>query len=342
MRQVLWDGGRRREALAAGRAGESAAARGGADAVRRLQAEVVSRYVGALTFKAQGEVADQRRGALEDHLRTVRDLFDQGVVARNDLLRTEVALRSVEDQKRTLASAYATAVEELNRALGLDPATPQALPGGLGPAPPVPWEEAEIRSRAVRGNDGLKALDARIVALEAALALREKDYAPVLLAEAGHGYEQNRYMAYPRVNRLFVGLSWSVYDGGARAARVRQTRTQVEKARRERVEAGREAENAAARAYREYADALQEAVTARLNVAASQENLRIVQDQYREGMARTTDVLDAESLLAESRFQVARTHYHAYAREAELLAALGEDLRSFFAGAQTPVSSEEK
>ncbi|MEW5765114.1 MAG: TolC family protein [Acidobacteriota bacterium] len=342
VRQVLWDGGRRREAVAAGRAGESAAARGGAEAVRRLQAEVVARYAGALIFKAQGEVADQRREALEDHLRTVRDLFEQGVVARNDLLRTEVALRSVEDQRRSLASAYATAVEELNRALGLDPATPQTLPGALGPAPLVPWGEAEIRARAVQGNDGLKALDAKIAALEAALSLREKDYAPVLLAEAGHGYEQNRYMAYPHVNRLFVGLSWNVYDGGARAARVRQARAQVDKARRERVEAGREVENAAARAFREFADALRELDTARLNVEASLENLRIVQDQYREGMARSTDVLDAESLLAESRFQAARTHYHAYARQAALLAALGEDLRRFFAGAQVPASSEEK
>lgn len=342
VRQILWDGGRRREAVAAGRAGERAAAHGAAESVRRVQAEAVARYVGALALKAQAEVVDQRRRALGDHLRTVKDLFDQGVVARNDLLRTEVALRSVEDQKRTLASAYATAIEELNRSLGLDPATPHLLPDGLGPTPAVPWDEAEARSRAGRDNQGLKALDARIAALEAALALKEKDFAPVLLAEAGHGYEQNRYMAYPHVNRLFVGVSWNVYDGGARAARVRQARARVDKARRERVEAKREAENAAARAYREFSDALQDAGTARLNVAASEENLRIVEDQYREGMARSTDVLDAESILAESRFQVARTHYQAYARQAALLAAAGEDLRSFFAGAQSPASPEEK
>ena len=38
--------------------------------------------------------------------------------------------------------------------------------------------------------------------------------------------------------------------------------------------------------------------TARANVAASLENLRIVSDQYRAGIARSSDVLDAETLLA--------------------------------------------
>jgi outer membrane protein TolC len=70
--------------------------------------------------------------------------------------------------------------------------------------------------------------------------------------------------------------------------------------------------------------------TARTNVNASEENLRIIQDQYKEGLARTTDVLDAVTVLAESRWQVVQMHYRAYARQAALLASMGEDLPAFY------------
>ena len=70
--------------------------------------------------------------------------------------------------------------------------------------------------------------------------------------------------------------------------------------------------------------------TAAENVKASEENLRIVEDQYKEGLSRTTDVLDAESVLAESRFSLAERRYRAYTKQAALLAALGEDLPAFY------------
>ena len=53
------------------------------------------------------------------------------MVARNDLLRTEVALRSVVDQQADLANACATSAEALNKELGLDPMASQVLPDGL-------------------------------------------------------------------------------------------------------------------------------------------------------------------------------------------------------------------
>ena len=77
-----------------------------------------------------------------------------------------------------------------------------------------------------------------------------------------------------------------------------------------------------------------------VNVAASDENLRIIEDQYKEGMVRTTDVLDAESLLAESRFMLAAKRYEAYQKQGALLSLMGEDLPGFYE--KIPVISEEE
>jgi outer membrane protein TolC len=85
-------------------------------------------------------------------------------------------------------------------------------------------------------------------------------------------------------------------------------------------------------AFRDFAQAQREAETARKNVEAAEENLRIEEDQYKAGLVRTLDVLDAESTLAESRFALVNQHYTADLKEGILAAAAGFDLPAVFAG----------
>jgi len=127
-----------------------------------------------------------------------------------------------------------------------------------------------------------------------------------------------------------LGLSWKVFDGGLRSAKVRQSDSETERARRELLEAQRLAESGVAAALRAFRQSLREMESSAENVKAAQENLRIVGDQYREGLLRTTDVLDAEAVLAESRTALAERRYRAYSQQAALLAALGEDLPAFY------------
>jgi outer membrane protein TolC len=328
--EVLWDGGRRSAAVAASKTRESAVELKGASDVRKAQAAVAERYVTLLSLRAERGVLEQRRKAIEDHLRIVKDLFDQGMVARNDLLRTEVALRSVVDQQADLENACATSAEALNKELGLDPTTLQVFPDGLPAPPSIEWSEAVCRSRASEQNEGVKALTEKVKGMEQSAQLRRKDYYPRVVAEAASSYTRNEYLLYPYVNSFFIGLSMDVFDGGARAARIRQAESEADRARRELDEAKRGVSVTVGQALRDYQEALKQVDTAKANVAASEENLRIIEDQYKEGFARTTDVLDAVTVLTESRWQVVQMHYRAYARQAALLAGMGEDLPSFY------------
>ncbi len=330
VREILWDGGRRSTAVAASRTREAAVELKGASEVRKTQATVAERYVTLLGLRAEREVLELRKKALEDHLREVKDLFDQGMVARNDLLRTEVALRAVGDAQANLDNACTTSLEALNKELGLDPTTPQVLPERLPAVPPIPWSDGECRARAEDHNEGVLALAQKVKGYEQTVQLRRKDYYPRVVAEASGSYTQNQYLLYPYVNSFFIGLSMDVFDGGARSSRIKQAEAETEKAKRELEEARRGVSLVVGQALRDYQEALKQVETAKANVTASEENLRIIEDQYKEGLARTTDVLDAVTVLAESRWQVVQMHYRAYARQAALLAATGEDMPGFY------------
>ena len=327
---LLWDFGRRGKMLAAAKAKEEATTASGKADVQKLEAEVTARYMALLDAKARKQVLAQRRTALQDHLKTVRDMLNQGLVARNDYLRTEVALRGVEDADGAVDAAYANALEALNTSLGREPGRAVELPLALGAPPDIPWDEAAIRTRAVEHNASVEALKAKVKALDEATELDRKDSYPAVVAEAAHTYEENRYLVHPHENSLTIGMTWKVLDGGARAAKVRESATAAAQARRELLEARRTVEASAVSALRNFRQSLREAGTAKANVVSSEENLRIVEDQYREGMVRSTDALDAEAVLAESRSALASKQYQAYAQQAALLALLGEDLAGFY------------
>lgn len=326
---LAWDFGKRASALEAARSQAESMETGGHAKTRQAQREAADHYLALLNLKAQKEVIAQRRQALEDHLRNVKAQFEHGVVARNDLLRTEVTLRQVEDSDRALDRAYASGLEALNVAIGEEPDAPQELPGSL-PAPPAcPLTEKTCRPLAAENNEVVRALQAKVKADQSLVDCRRRDYFPSLVVEAGHAYVQNSYLAHNHENELMLGLTWKVFDG-ARSARVQKAEAEKSQSLRELLEARRNAENGASLALRTFNQALQELETAQANVKASEENLRIVQDQYQEGLVRNSDVLDAESVLAESRSIHAERRYRAYSSQIALLAVLGEDLPAFY------------
>ncbi|HVN75140.1 MAG TPA: TolC family protein [Thermoanaerobaculaceae bacterium] len=328
---LLWDGGRRQSAISSSRSLEAATAQRGSADVRSTQLDGLAAYLRVLTFKAQRQVLAQRAAALKDHLRQVQDMFDQGVVARNDLLETEVRLRLVEDQSGQVDNGEAVAAESLNRLMGRDPARPLVLPERLPSPPPLPAVVVELERRAADTNPQLLALAARLKAEEDVVTLRKSDSAPTVFAEASHTYQQNRYLVYPNANLVFLGVSWQAYDGGAREASVREAEFAAARTREEIADLKRQLAIQIDQAYRDYSQAVREAATAETNVRAAEENLRIEEDQYKAGLVRTTDVLDAESVLAESRFSLVNQHYDAYLKQGVLLTAAGEDLPTFFA-----------
>jgi len=329
--ELLWDGGRRSAALDASRGSEEATSLKGRASVQAAQIAALETYLHVLALKAERRVVDQRVASLGEHLRIARDLYDQGLVARNDLLGTEVRLRTVKDQTGAIADGIAVATRTLGRLTGLEDAT-LVLPEDLPAPPALPGDLASLKRLAASSNPRLAALRARLRVDDASTSARKGESWPSFYAQAAHTYQQNDYLAYPNANVFFVGASWEVWENGARKAAVRQSEIAADKTRSEIGDVERALDIEIDEAWRGFAQARRQAETARTNVASAEENLRIEEDQYKAGLARTIDVLDAESVLAESRFSLVNEHYTAYLKEGVLAAAAGLDLPSTFAG----------
>ncbi|MHB8079674.1 MAG: TolC family protein [Candidatus Krumholzibacteriia bacterium] len=333
-RELLWDGGRRSLAVTAARRREAAVRAGGVAGVQEAQLGALASYLDVLDLSGSAAVLQQRLVALRTHLDIARDLLAHGLVARNDVLATEVRLREIEDAAQAVTSRRAVAVRDLNRQLGRDPDEATTLPDSLPAPPPLPGARAALLVAGAADNPALRAAALRLAVDRTTADLARRAWRPSLYVGAAHDWQQNDILVHPHVNSLTAGVSWDIFDGGARGADVRQADARVVAAARDRLEVERGVAVAVDGAWSAFDQAGREERTARANVAAAGENLRIVEDQYRAGLARSGDVLDAEALLAASRSAVVTKHNATYRAQAALLAAAGRDLVAFYSGEQ--------
>ncbi len=332
-RYMLWNGGMRASSIAVARAYESVAGTSGDARVVAAELEGMGAYLEALAAKAQQAEVAKRVEAVEAHLEVVKNMYAQGMVARNDLLETEVRLRTVRDRASALADQETAAVRELKRIMGDDPESQVVLSTALPEPPPIADPRNALVETAVAHSPVVRAAKAELTAATRQEALENVTGRPEVFAEAAHSYAENSHMLYQNTDSIMVGLAWNLYDGGRRASQREQASLATAKARRALEEAEHQVANQVDQAYRDYRQALREAKTAETNVAAAEENLRIEEDQYRAGLAKTTEVLDAEALLAQSRFALIVQHYTAYLKQAQVLALAGRDLVEFYRSA---------
>jgi outer membrane protein len=339
-RELIWDGGKRSLAVAAARRQEEAVRASGEADIQQAQLAALDTYLGTLELTGSGKVLDQRLEALNAHLDVVHDLYGQGLTTRNDLLETQVRVREVEDAVQAVDHRRATTLQDLNRQLGREPETPAALPDSLPAAPPLPGNRDELLTAASLDNAALRAAASRLAAGRTFASLARRAWTPNLFVSAMHFWQENETLVYPHVNAVMAGVSWDIFDGGARGADVQEAAAQVAAAARDRLEVERAVTVALDGAWRAWDQARREERTAHANVAATLENLRIVEDQYRQGLARSSDVLDAEALLATSRFDAVTKHYATYRAQARLLVAAGRDLAGFYAAGRTAAGEQ--
>ncbi len=337
-RELLWNGGQRNLAITAARQNLAATRAAGMSRVQTAQLEAMDRYLTALDLVEQGGVLNQSITTLQAHLKDVENLFDQGLVARNDLLETQVRLDKVQDARAAVANNLVLVLQDLNRRLGRDPQTPISLPDSL----PTAWG-GEVSLAAdlcdsLPNNLDIRAAQEAENTSRTLVDLARKAWYPNLFLSASHTWQENDALVHSHVNSVALGVSWDIFDGGSRAASSAKAAARVLAARRNKLEAQRGARMALENARLSWQQAKREETTAHANVTATKENLRIVSDQYHQGLARSTDVLDAENLLANSRLQVIITRHQSYLATARFVAVTGQDLISFY---QDPVISKQ-
>jgi outer membrane protein TolC len=255
-------------------------------------------YFRILQIQKLLQTAEDELTQMTDHLRVANNLFEQGVVTRNDLLQAEVRLSSSRQRRLETANRKENAWLVLNDLMGEPPEHRSIL------SEESRFEQTDLDLPVKDAVEKRPEMQAQRKLFDASgLEVKESrtGYYPELFAKLGLDYVENSRVREQVILGATVGLKVNLFDGLATTARYRQS---VENRSRSEERLHQLEEDLAL----EYRTAINDARVAKERIAATEtsiksgeENLRINKDRYQEQVGTATDVIDAQTLLTQIR-----------------------------------------
>ncbi len=319
-------------------------ARGAADSssavADQAALEAAKAWVQLAKAREFAALLERARATVAAHVDRARRVAEQGMVVRSEVLRAEVELARADD---ALLTARGDAqVAEAFLAFRLGDAPDRAAGAYVLPALPAPADEEFSLAPwlvAAETRPDLKAFRSAVEVARLEVQVQGAAYRPKVGAVARWDHVDERpFGTGASSSSLTVVASFDLFDGGRRQARVAGARAKAEAFEAD-LESYRSAIQVEVRAAYEAAIAgreRQKSATAALS--AAEETVRITEERFRAGVAKTLDVLDAVTARreAETRELVAR----ADAQIARLQLARSAGLAPETAFATTPGGSQ--
>jgi outer membrane protein TolC len=318
----LFTSGRIGSSIDAAGASLSAAQHEETKTVLDIKLNVAEAYVASLRARRGIEVAESAMSSLTAHASDVGLFFEQGVVAKNDLLAAQVALSDARQQairsRNVLDIAHASYNRLLHRPLDQtvtidDVSAETSLP-----------DIDDVTSGALNKRPELAALSAQVKALRLQAESIRSSTRPQLALMGSYNYQENKYQLYENIWSATLGLKWDIFDGGVTRNNANAVMQKAESLSDVRSDTASIIALQVRQAWLDVIETLSRIAVTREATEQAEENLRVVKDRYREGVGTNTEVLDAETLRTKSYNNYYNAVYDAVMANIRLRYATGE------------------
>ncbi len=266
-------------------------------AALNLKMQVADSYIAVLRAEDGVQVAQSHVQSLENHQKDVKNLFEQGIVAKNDVLAAEVELLNAKQTLTQSVNAYDNAkarynqllTRQLNTKVELTKKFPESLKTSL----------ENLNQSALNQRPELLVLNEQIEALHEQTKAMKAGLMPQVAVNGGYQYQQNRYQAYEGLWQANLGVDWKLYDGSTNH-KGDALEKQALALKEQREELSGQILLQVRQAWLDSEETQQRLQVAKQTIVQADENLKVTTDRYQQGLATHTDVIQAEDLRTRS------------------------------------------
>lgn len=289
-----------------------------------VSSELAQRYFG-LQLAIQNRLTRQAtRESLLQHVSRAQSLERNGQIARAERLRAEVSLAEAERELQQSVREEHLASLALANTLSSDsavvPSTPLFRLTTLAPLD-------SFQTLAAHNNPILARLAAEQARAHAGVSAARGELLPSLGAFAQRElYTKDLTLLQPTW-AAGIALSFPIFQGGQRLARIEAARAQERQVELLRARAARDINMLTALRYEQVEQARDQLTALEATGALAQESLRAQQVAFAAGLGTSLDVVDAEQALARVQLGMLKAQYDADVALASLLEAAGASER---------------
>ena len=306
---AVFTGGKRMYATRIGNRMVDMAQVGQAETRALLQTELVETYYALQLANKILEVKEQTYQSLQQHYDHALKLEANGLITKAERLFAEVnrqeAKREWETakQERDVAHRALCSLLDIQKEVDILPISPLFVTENLP-------DSLYFKSLIPSSNYAMNRIRLEESIVENRLRISKSAYFPsiALLGKQtlyAHNVPRN---LMPRT-LIGIGFTWNLFDGLNREADVRVSRLAQETIALEKEKVKNTLDVMVQKLYSQMKEAEEEVSTLQTTIAMSEELLRIRRKSFEEGMATSTEVVDAEVMLSNVRIAMLLAHY---------------------------------
>lgn len=278
--------------------------RGSRETLRNTEQSVllngVTSYMDVIQAIALLELQNQNLAALQQELRATRDRFNVGEVTRTDVAQAEARVADAQYGVSQAIANLSAAKAVYRQVIGVEPGklyTPRSI------EPMLPSNLGQVITAGLNHHPAVKASQFAVDAAMYQVKVAEGGLMPnlSLQGQLSQSYDQSNSVDSAGAASVSLNLSVPIYQGGVEYANIRQSKELLTQARIE-VDVNRDTIRSQAVQFWGALEASKAQIqAAQAAVAANTLALEGVREEWRVGQRTTTDVLNAQRDLTNSR-----------------------------------------
>lgn len=278
------------------------------------------------------QVAQDNVKALEVQQRNAEAYYQQGLTAKNDVLKAQVALAEAVQRERAAAKQLITLRSQLNQLLDVKIGMPLKLNDKKTSIVQVPDLE-ELYLTAERQRPELIALDTSIRKAEEGIRAAQSAYYPRVSAFGQYFREGENFLGsdnpYTNEHNASIGvqIQWNWFEGGKTQASAREFKYRKRSLREQRRDLETQIKVQVEDAYEQLNVAKEDIHTTEVALKQAYENERMTTLQYDEQLVIFLEVLNARVFVLQSSVNYYQALYGYQMALADLQRAVGGQLK---------------
>lgn len=326
----IYQGGELAGARKQAKAGYKSAVAGKQGAWNEMRSTVTNSYCTVLHADNLQKLGKESVDRLKDHLKNVQAQYEVGVVAKVDVLRSQVEVSDAEQSLIQAQNSYQLAVAQLDKVVGLPLSTELKLDNILVYSP-YDKDLDYCLAYAIDHRPELERAKQNVEAKKGSLLSARSGYQPKISVSAsqnlgGRGYNDNWPGDGKNNWSAGVQVSMNLFDSGVTYSRIHAAKENLAAAEESYRDTLDSINLDVRRNYLNMREAEKRIHTTDVAVEQAQEDYRIAKLRYMAGVGTNTDVIDASVALTKAQSNYLKALYDYNTCKTDLQTAIGEPM----------------
>ncbi len=278
------------------------------------------------------EAVDENVQEVKAHLEDIQNFYKQGLATRNEVLKVEVQLSQSQLNQIDAQNSVNLAVVNLDNTIGLPLSTEVEVQRDVNVERENVAGLSQLIDMALKNRPELKSMQYHIDASKSGIALAESNWYPQVMLSGEYVYAQPNQRILPTQNQfkgtwdVSVGLSFNLWNWGATKDQTTQAEAQFEQTK-DGFKTLRDAVTLdVTQSYFNMVKAKQKVSVTKQAVSQAEENYRVTDEKFRQGLTLNSELLDAEGALMQAKTNYAQAVVDYELAQAQLEKATGGKL----------------